>query len=208
MLDPHRLFAQPAFRRTPMPRRPLIALAAMFLLVAACGGSAGTAGAGQPSAGGATAGAAATTDQGAQSTEQPAATTGGGGAGTTDACKLLTVDEVSTATGQPNITAQVIPSANTDAASGCAFVSCGAIPVLNILILGSNTNTNPDDMLKLPLTEEVHVNGARAMFAPSAGNVFFIYKGSTVVTLQVLMPVNNDIKGTGTSLLQKIADRM
>ena len=198
-----------------MPRRVSIVIAGSLLVLAACGGSAGASQPAAPSGSGASA-APAATDAGSVPTDQPGATaepgatSGGGGIAGGDACKLLTVDEVMQATGSSNVAAGAIPLANmTDALAGCSFVSGGQIPVLNVILLDpQNTNSNPDDMKLLPGTEEVHVNGARAMWAPAAGQVLFVYKGSKVVMLQVFMPLNDDIKATASSLAQKVADRM
>jgi len=196
-----------------MSRRTWLAITMSLLLVAACSGSGAT------SQTAATAGAVATTNapsgtEAASVTQEPVATgqpagTGGGGAGG-DACALLTTDEVATATGQANVTAGSIPLTNlTDALGGCAYVGVGTIPIMNLVFLDSqNASSNPDDMKLLPLTEEVHVNGARAMWVPAAGSLLFVYKSNKVVMVQVLLPLNNDIKATAVSVAQKIADRM
>ncbi|HEX8025061.1 MAG TPA: hypothetical protein VF484_02545 [Candidatus Limnocylindrales bacterium] len=203
-----------------MPRPLALVMAGAVLALAACGGSGA---ASQPAAstsggGGAASPVAAATDQGggggtpATPTEAPAATTseGGTGGGSGDACKLLTTDEVAAATGQAGLTAgPIAPATLTDASSGCAFIGGGTIPVVNVIILDpQNTNSNPDDMKLLPGTEEVPVNGARAMWVPAAGQVLFVYKGSTVVMIQVIQTASQDIKGTAASLAQQVAARL
>src|SRR5262249_44703096 len=112
-------------------------------------------------------------------------------------------------TGTTNVTSDPIPAENlTDAISGCAWVAGGTIPVLNCVYLASGVNTDPDTLKVLPQSEEVTVNGARAIWAPAAGQGRFAFKGDKVVMVQVFMPLNNDIKATATSLAQKVADRM
>ena len=199
-----------------MSRRPLIAIAGCLLVLAACGSSAG---ASQPAATAGTGGTtptAAATDQGGggttpapAATDQPAATQGGGGGNVGDACKLLTNDEAAAATGMTNVTSGPIPAENlTDAISGCAWVSGGTIPVVNCIYLASGVNTDPNTLKILPESVEVSVNGARAIWAPAAGQVLFVFKSDKVVMIQVLMPLNNDIQSTATALAQKVADRM
>lgn len=203
--------------------RPLsLVIAGSLLVLAACGG-AGTAS--QPTTTGPAGGGLATSQPGATSqaavTAAPVATDGGGtggggtgeggtGGGSADVCALLTSDEVAQATGQANLAAGPIPAANlTDATGGCAYVSAGTIPVINLVLLDpQNTNANPDDMKLLPQTEEIQVSGARAMWMPAAGSVLFVYRGGRVVMIQVLMAANDDIKATAASLAQKVADRM
>jgi hypothetical protein len=190
-----------------MPRhRFLLAMIATSLLVAACGGSSSSS---APAATGGTPTAGTPTEVASATEEASASDGGGGGVANGDACKLLTAAEVSQATGQANVVGGDIPGENmTDAISGCAFVSGGLVPVMNVIILGGDTNKNPDDMKLLPLTEEVTLSGARAMYVPASGSVLFIYKNNKVVMVQVLMPKDNDIKATAVSVAQKIADRM
>jgi hypothetical protein len=199
--------------RIDMTRRTLSALFATMLLFAGCGGSGSNATQpAQASGGGAT--AAAPTDGGAATqepttTDEPAAT-GGGGVGSEDACRLVTTDEAAAATGMGSVSAGAIPLANlTDAIAGCAYVSGGQIPVLNLIYLDTQVaNNKPDDLKLLPGTEEIQVNGARAMWVPGAGQVVFVYKNNKIVMIQVMMPLNNDVKATASSLAQKVADRM
>lgn len=195
-----------------LPRASVVGLNLILgLTLIACGGSStATQGTGPTSdTGGTTAGdsqaPAAQADTGA-ATEAPAQA-GGGGA---DACALLTVDEVTAATGQPGIEAQPIADAETDALSGCGFVSNGVLPVVIISILDpANTNTDASSYLALPGSVEVPVNGARAIFMVAAGYVMAVVKGDTVVTYQVAMPAEGeDFQVAATKLVQKVADRM
>ena len=198
-----------------MPRRTLIAIAGCLLVLAACGSSAGASQPAATSGTGGTTPTAAATDQGGgattpapAATDQPGATTSGGG-NVGDACKLLTNDEAAAATGMTNVTSGPIPAENlTDAISGCAWVSGGTIPVVNCIYLASGVNTDPNTLKILPESVEVSVNGARAIWAPAAGQVLFVFKSDKVVMIQVLMPLNNDIQSTATALAQKVADRM
>lgn len=193
-----------------MRQRLALLIASSLLLLGACGsGTGATTGATQTAtAGGGTPTAAAGTEE-PEATDGAGATSGGGTVASGDACKLLTADEAAQATGQANVQGGPIPLENlTDAVAGCAFVSGGTIPVLNVVLLAPDVNNNPDDMKLLPQTEEVAISGARAMWVPSAGQVLFIYKNAKVVMIQVMMPLNNDIKATAISVAQKVADRM
>jgi len=176
-------------------------LVASFTLLAACGGGADPAGDG----GEATDGTAE-----AASTEAAATEAAGGGGGNADACSLLTTDEVSDATGQPDVVAQPVAEAETDALSACGFVSNGVLPVVIVTILDpANTNTDASSYLTLPGSVEVPVNGARAIFMVAAGYVMAVVKGDTVVTYQVAMPAEGeDFQAAATRLVQKVADRM
>jgi hypothetical protein len=174
------------------------------LVLAACGG-----------AGGAPEAATPGTDdtQEAQATAAPAAaptSAPGGGGGTADACALLTVEEVTAATGQPGIEAQPGAEGETDALSTCGFVSNGVLPVVITAILDpANTNSDASSYLQLPMSVEVPVNGARAIFMPAAGYVMAVVKGENVSTIQVAMPAEgDDFQTAATRLVQLVADRM
>lgn len=168
------------------------------LMLVACGGSAATQDSGREPAGG-------ETTPGTDATEAAPAITG-----TADACALLTVDEVTAATGQPGIEAQPVADTETDALSACGFVSNGVLPVVITSILDpANTNTDASSYLALPGSVEVPVNGARAIFMPAAGNVMAVVKGDTVATIQVAMPADGeDFQAAATKLVQKVADRI
>jgi len=198
-----------------MSRRLTLVIAGSLLALAACG----TSGSATPTAaagGGGSTPAPATTDQGGATTPAPAATDSSGAAtpppnagGSLDACKLLTTDEVAAATGLGNITAGEIPLANlTDAEAGCAYVSGGQVPAMNLIYLASGVNSDPNTLKLLPGSEDVPLNGATAVWAPGAGQVMMIFKSGKVVMVQTLMPLNDDIKATDASVAQKIADRM
>ncbi len=186
--------------------RMLSTLVATGLLIAACGGSTPTTAPGQTAAGGPTSGPA--TDGAPAATDGPAATPGGG-SGTGQACDLLTTEEVEAATGRPDIEAQPVGAAETDASSACAFVSAGVLPAVIVSILDpANTNTDPSGYLSLPGSVEVAVSGARAVYAPAAGFVMLVFKGSTVATIQIAAPKDDDFQKTGEALAQKVADRL
>lgn len=171
------------------------------LTLVACGGSGATQGSGSTPAGGGS-------TPGTDATEAAPANAGGGG--TADACALLTVDEVTAATGQTGIEAQPAADGDTDALSSCGFVSNGIAPVVITSILDpANTNTDASSYLALPGSVEVPVNGARAVFMPAAGYVMAVVKGTTVATIQVAMPADgDDFQVAATKLVQKVADRM
>ena len=176
-------------------QQPLIALASLALVLAACGGA------------GPTSTPGATTGPGAP-TSGPAATTSGGGGGTRDACALLTADEVAEATGYPAIVAQPVPDADTDAVSACGFVSQGAFPAATVSILDpENTNTDAAGYLALPGSEELAVSGARAIYMPASGYLTVVIKGGTVATLQIT-PTSGDFKDAAQKVVQKVADRL
>ena len=175
----------------------------LCLTVVGCGGSGATEGAAEP---GSDATQAAATNAGTGAEPAPPA----GGGGNADACALLTVDEVTAATGQPGVEAQPVAEGETDALSTCGFVSNGVLPVVIISILDpANTNTDASSYLALPGSVEVPVNGARAIFMVAAGYVMAVVKGDTVVTYQVAMPAEGeDFQAAATKLVQKVADRM
>src|SRR5262245_15869498 len=202
-----------------MGQRTVLAFVGTLLLVAACGGTgsgAGPTSAANPTPGSAnTAGSGSETTPAPQPTDAAEATSGGGGGGggggslaPDAACKLVTTDEASTATGQPNVTAGPIPLDNmTDALAGCAFVSNGQFSLLNVIYIDT-AKTDPNGVGFLPGSEKIAVNGATAWWAPAAGYVVFVYKNDKIVMIQVLMPLNDDIKATASGLVQKVADRM
>jgi hypothetical protein len=201
-------------RRNAVSRRLTLVIAGALLVLAACGSS----GSATPTAaaGGGSSPALATTDQGGATTPEPATTDDTGaatpppnGGGSLDACKLLTADEVASATGLANVTAGEIPLANlTDAEAGCAYVSGGTVPAMNLIYLASGVNSDPNTLKLLPGSEDVPLNGATAVWAPGAGQVMMIFKSGKVVMVQDLTPLNDDIKATDVSVAQKIADRM
>jgi hypothetical protein len=184
-------------------RKPLLTLiGAAALFVAACGGtpSGATSGSGSatPTAGGATPTAG-------EATSTTKVTTG-----SAKACDLLTADEVMAATQQTSVTASVVAATNTAGLSACGYVANGTTPVVILTILDpTNTNTDPAGYLQLPGSVEVPVNGARAIFVPAIGGVMFVFKGSTVATIQVTAPApGDDQQKTATKLLQHVADRL
>ena len=190
--------------------RAIALLLGAGLVLAACGGGAATSVPAQTAAGGETTAPAPaeTTDGGAVETEAPAATTTGGGTGTAEACELLTVDEVQQATGFANIEAQPLSDAETEALSVCGFVSNGTFPAATVSILDpENTNTDPAGYLQLPGSEEVPVNGARAVFVPAAGNMLFVIKNGRVAGV-LIVPQQGELIDAVKAVVQKVADRL
>jgi hypothetical protein len=177
----------------------------LIAALAACGGAGG--GTAAPTVGGPGSTDAAATSEASEDTG--AATQGPGGGGSLDACALLTNDEVAAATGLQNVVGGGIPAANlTDAISGCAWVSGGTIPAVNVIYLQHDAS-DPEAVKLLPETEEISVGGgAKAFWVPGAGLVALVYKGDKIVMIQVLMPLNNDVKATASGLAQKVAGRM
>jgi hypothetical protein len=193
-------------------RRSWVSFAAVAVIVSACA-SAGTSTSGPTGAAVPT--QAAIASQGAAPTTagatQPAGpTTAGGGASSGKACDLLTAEEVGAATGQTGVTAQPVASDNTEGASACAYVVGGAASIAIVTILDpANTNTDPAGYLQLPGSVDVPVNGAKAVFVLAVGGVTFVFKGSKVVTIQVVTPApGEDFQKTEAKLIQKIADRL
>ena len=186
--------------------RFLTTLVGATIVLAACGGgTAPTSGPGQTSVSQTTTGETTSNDTNTATTS--AATTGAGSADG-DACALLTTGEITEITGHTNIVAQPVPDADTDAISACGFVSEGVLPVVIVTILDpANTNTDPAGYLALPGSEEVQVSGARAVWVPAAGNVLFLIKGGTVVTL-LATSTTGEAKDAPTRLAQKVADRL
>jgi hypothetical protein len=157
-------------------------------------------------------GSGVTTPTAGQASEMPSPspsqTTSGGG-GSAAACDLLTAAEVEAATGQPSVTAEPYSSADSPGESHCNYLSDGILPVASTGILGPNTNTDPSGYLSLPGSVELSVSGARAIFAPASGYITFIFKGSTVASLQVSMPAEgDDFQAAAEKLVQKVADRI
>ena len=195
------------------PKRLLILLAAAALALAGCGSGAASNAPAQTSGGvetpGSTVDAGPTDDPGpGEPTDAPPATTSGGGPSSSRACDLLTADEVEQATGFPDIKAEAIGADATDALSGCAYLSGSTFPAAIVSILDpENTNTDPAGYLALPGSEEVAVSGARAVWVPAAGNVMFLIKGGTVVTLQIT-PQEGEFKDAAQAIVQKVADRL
>src|SRR5262249_47041371 len=126
-----------------------------------------------------------------------------------DACKLVTNDEAAAATGTANVTSGPIPLENmTDAVAGCAYVSGGTVPVLNVIYLKQDA-MDTTAVKGLPGTVQINVGGgAQAYWVPGAGLVAFVYKNGKIVMIQVMMPLNNDVQATASGLAPKIADRM
>ena len=180
------------------------------LVLAACGGGSPTAAPGQTtSIGETTATTSALETSSATETTQAettASTTAGGGSA--DACKLLTAEEVQQVTGYPDITVQPVAEGETDAESSCAFVSSGVFPAAILSILDpANTNTDISGYLALPLSEEVAVSGAKAVFAPAAGNVLFVIKGDTVASVLITAQQGEAIDAA-KAVVQRVADRL
>jgi hypothetical protein len=195
-------------RNTVSRRRLSISIAGLVLIVAACGGS------GTPTTSGAAAGA---TQPGSNPTQaapgdttaptQAATTTTGGG--TASACDLLTIAEVSAATGQAQVTTQVTAPGNFDGQSQCAFIANGVLPVAVVTVLGANTNMDPTSYLALTGTVTVAVNGAQAVFMPAAGNVMIVFKNNKAVSVQIgASATEGDLLGAAKALVQHLADRM
>lgn len=186
-------------------------LAATTFLLAACGGGSPTVAPGATTGPETTAAETTSTETTEDETGRETTateTTSDGAPGTADACGLLTTDEVAEATGYDNIEAQPVPDADTDALSGCGFVSNGAFPAAILAILDpANTNTDPTGYLALPGSEEVQVSGARAIWMPGAGYVMIVIKDGRVASIQAT-PREGDFDDAARKLVQKVADRL
>ena len=125
------------------------------------------------------------------------------------ACDLLTAAEAEAATGQQNVAAQPVAASDTDAAAACGYVAGGLVTVMIVTILGPETDRDPASYHSLPGTADIAVGGAKAVYVPAAGQVLFVFKGTTAVAVQfVTSAPGDDGEATARKLVQKVADRI
>lgn len=188
-------------------------LVGVVLVFAACGGSGAASPAASDAGGGGTTG---TTAPDATAPEASAGATadssgGGGTAGdfTGKVCDLISQDAMSAVTAVAADKQDEQPFVQGTGTCGY-FGSGGTVPVAALTLVGGSTTdaSVPWNIYKSDASSvSIPVNGAEAIWYGTA-NSAIVLKNGYLGTILLLAPKDGDFKGSATSLVQGLADKM